>query len=165
MASDTTYTPPAPTSGEVPLELSWRQPAGLVSLSLVNMLLRILTVGIYHFWAKTEVRKRIWSAIRINGEPLSYTGRGMELFLGFVIVFLVVLLPIILGLTGLILYFGPNHIVPNVATILLYVVFAYLIGIAIYRAMRYRLARTRWRGIAVRSKAVRWLLPGRTSGP
>ena len=57
---------------------------------MVNLLLRVLTLGIYHFWAKTEVRKRIWSAIRINDEPLTYTGRGMELFLGFLIVFLVV---------------------------------------------------------------------------
>lgn len=147
MASENTYSPVGAGPGEVALNLSWQQPGGLASLSFVNMFLRLFTLGIYHFWAKTEVRKRIWSAIRINGEPLSYTGRGMELFLGFLIVFLVVLLPIILGLTALIMYFGPDHIVTNVATVALYVGFAFLIGIAIYRAMRYRLARTRWRGI------------------
>ena len=73
--------------GEEQLHLSWQYPKGLIGLSFTNMLLRILTLGIYHFWAKTEVRKRIWSAIRINDEPLTYTGRGLELFIGFLIVF------------------------------------------------------------------------------
>ena len=63
------------------------------------------------------------------------------------IVFLVVFLPLILGLTALFIAFGPDHYVPNTVLGLIYVVFAYLVGIAIYRAQRYRLARTRWRGI------------------
>ena len=53
----------------------------------------------------------------------------------------------ILGLTALFMAFGPNHYVPNTVLVLIYVAFAFLIGIAIYRAQRYRLARTRWRGI------------------
>ena len=122
------------------LVLSWQYPPGLVSLSVVNLILRVLTLGLYHFWAKTEVRKRVWSAIRINDQPLTYSGRGMELFLGFLIVLGAVLLPITLGMTGLFLAFGPKHIIPNTALVLLYVAFAFLIGIAVYRALRYRLA-------------------------
>ena len=34
--------------------------------TLLNGLLRILTLGVYHFWGKTEVRQRIWSAVRID---------------------------------------------------------------------------------------------------
>lgn len=134
-------------TGEDQLRLSWRYPPGLIGLSSVNLALRVVTLGIYHFWAKTEVRKRIWSAVRINDEPLTYTGRGMELFLGFLIVFGAVLLPIMLGITGLYIAFGPLSIIPQFAIFGLYVLFAYLIGIAVYRAQRYRLARTRWRGI------------------
>ncbi len=129
------------------LTLAWQHPRGLFGLSIVNMALRLVTLGIYHFWAKTEVRKRIWSGVRINDEPLTYTGRGLELFLGFLIVFAVVILPISLGFVALALIFGPQHPILNVAAIILYVGFAYLYGIAIYRAHRYRLARTRWRGI------------------
>ncbi len=137
----------APPSNEDSLSLSWQGPAGLFSLSLANMLLRVLTLGIYHFWAKTEVRKRIWSAIRLNGEPLAYTGRGLELFVGFVIVFFVILLPLMLVYFALALQLGPHHRALDVVGVTAYVLLAYLFGIASYRAQRYRLARTRWRGI------------------
>lgn len=40
------------------LRLSWRYPPGLIGLSSVNLALRVVTLGIYHFWAKTEARKR-----------------------------------------------------------------------------------------------------------
>jgi uncharacterized membrane protein YjgN (DUF898 family) len=136
-----------PTRGHERLELSWRHPTKLFNLSWVNFLLRLVTLGIYHFWAKTEVRKRLWSAIRINDEPLTYTGRGLELFLGFLIVVLIVLLPATLLIAGLMFAFGPQSPVYTAAVIGLYITFFFLFGMAIYRAMRYRLARTRWRGI------------------
>ena len=54
------------------LRVSWLHPLGLIGLSVYNFFMRLLTLGIYHFWGKTEVRRRIWSAIRLNGEPLEY---------------------------------------------------------------------------------------------
>src|SRR5215470_19726870 len=73
----------------------WVHPqGGFFLLSLLNGLLRILTLGVYHFWGKTEVRQRIWSAVRVDGEPLEYRGTGGELFKGFLVVFLLVLLPL-----------------------------------------------------------------------
>lgn len=130
-----------------PLRLTWLHPTGLVGLSFVNFLLRVLTLGIYGFWAKTEVRKRLWSAIRIEGEPLQYTGTGKELFLGFLVAFGVVVLPIMLVSIAVNLAFGPDSLASNVFILLLYPAMFTLIGIAIYRAQRYRLSRTTWRGI------------------
>ena len=79
--------------------ISWvHPPGGFAGLSLLNGVLRILTLGVYHFWGKTEVRQRIWSAVRIDGEPLEYRGTGGELFRGFLIVFFLILLP--MGLAG-----------------------------------------------------------------
>ncbi|MFY0611124.1 MAG: DUF898 domain-containing protein [Hyphomicrobiaceae bacterium] len=129
------------------LSIDWQFPPGLIDLSVINFLFRVTTLGIYHFWAKTEVRQRLWSAIRINDEPLTYTGRGMELFLGFVIVVGAVFLPAILLITGLSIAFGPRHPVTNVGILLFYACFFFLFGLAVYRAQRYRLSRTRWRGI------------------
>lgn len=75
--------------------LSWSEPAqGWVRLSMLNSLLRLLTLGLYHFWGKTETRQRIWQAVRIDGEPLEYRGTGGELLRGFLIVFAVILLPV-----------------------------------------------------------------------
>lgn len=134
-------------AGAEPVTLSWAPPKGMVALCFINFVLRILTLGIYHFWGKTEVRRRIWSAIRLNGEPLAYTGTGMELFLGFLIVFGAVLLPAVLLSFGAVLFFGPQSPMLALYQVVVYAAFFFLLGIGIHRAQRYRLARTRWRGI------------------
>ena len=51
---------------------------GLGRLAIVNFLLNLVTLTIYRFWAKTNVRKHIWSCVHINGQPLEYTGRGLS---------------------------------------------------------------------------------------
>ena len=133
--------------GAEPLALAWKQQAGLIGLSIVNFILRVLTLGIYHFWGKTEVRRRIWSAVRLNGEPLEYTGTGKELFIGFLVVLLCVFLPMLLVGGALVYVLGPHSRLLRAFQLLAYIVFFFLIGVAIHRALRYRLARTRWRGI------------------
>ena len=127
--------------------IAWVHPAGgFVGLSLLNALLRILTFGVYHFWGRTEVRQRIWSAVRIDGEPLEYRGTGGELFKGFIIVFLLVLVPLsLISLMPLLL--GASATRDTLFQFGLFFVVIGLGGFAIYRARRYRLSRTRWRGI------------------
>lgn len=127
------------------LRLSWSHPTGIVGLSVINFLLRLLTIGIYYFWGKTEVRRRIWTAVRLNGEPLTYTGTGGELFLGFLIVFFVVLLPMLLASVGAALLLGSAFV--GVVQVAFYVIVFFLVGVGIHRAQRYRLSRTSWRGI------------------
>ena len=130
-----------------PLKLTWAGPAGLLGLAFTNAFLRLLTLGIYNFWAKTEVRKRIWSAVRLNGEPLTYTGTGKELCLGFLIIFAAVVFPIMLLSAGVVFYFGPESTAASIFNVLIYGFIFLLTGFAIYRAQRYRLSRTSWRGI------------------
>jgi uncharacterized membrane protein YjgN (DUF898 family) len=130
-----------------PPRISWTPPPeGFLRLSLLNGLLRVLTLGVYHFWGKTEVRQRLWSAVRIDGEPLEYRGTGGELLRGFAIVFILAIVPLAIvalapllwssSLTGRYLF----QIVPIVIVI-------GLGGFGMFRARRYRLSRTRWRGI------------------
>jgi uncharacterized membrane protein YjgN (DUF898 family) len=120
---------------------------GLGSLSIVNWLLNILTLTLYRFWAKTNVRRHIWSCVHINGQPLEYTGRGSELFKGALFVFFVLLLPSIVVITAVQIAFGPEHPAVFGVQMLLFLIFAVLWGAAIYRARRYQLSRTLWRGI------------------
>ena len=128
------------------LPISWSGgPWSLTGLSFLNFFLSIITLGIYGFWGRTEVRKRIWSSVHLAGEPLAYTGTGKELFIGFLVVFGVVLLPTLILTIGAIVAFGPGGQV--VAQIVTAIVFIFLGGVAIYRARRYRLSRTNWRGI------------------
>ncbi|MGI9405358.1 MAG: YjgN family protein [Hyphomicrobiaceae bacterium] len=156
---DQTASPPEPPSatpafgqrGTGPgeeIDIKWRgSPWSLTGLSFLNFLLSVITLGIYSFWGKTEVRKRIWSSVRLNDEPLHYTGTGKELFLGFLIVFCVFLLPVVLiPLAIELLVEGGKQIADIIRIIAVIAVFP-LLGVAIYRARRYRLSRTNWRGI------------------
>jgi uncharacterized membrane protein YjgN (DUF898 family) len=128
-----------------PSQLSWLHPSDLVNLSFMNALLKVITLGIYQFWGKTEVRKRVWSAVRIEGEPLEYTGTGKELFMGFLFVFGAVLLPLLLLPLALQLALGTRGQV--LGQFAFFGIYIYLFGVGVYRAQRYRLTRTRWRGI------------------
>ena len=140
---------PQPRAGGLePWRIGWSgNPWDLVGLSFTNFFLTIVTLGIYSFWGKTEVRKRIWSSVRLQDEPLAYTGTGKELFLGFLIVFGAVFLPITLLTFFAMVAFGPQSGVSSLVQLLIYIVFFFLWGVAVYRARRYRLSRTLWRGI------------------
>jgi uncharacterized membrane protein YjgN (DUF898 family) len=145
--------PPAADSGiattaATASRISWVQPpTGFVRLSLINGLLRIITLGVYHFWGKTEVRQRIWSAVRIDGEPLEYRGTGGELFRGFLIVFALILVPLLIGAFVMLLLFGHRPGGRGAYEIVGWALFFVLSGFGIHRARRYRLSRTYWRGI------------------
>ena len=124
--------------------ITYETKPGLAGLSIKNFALNLITLSIYRFWAKTDVRKHIWSCVHINGEPLEYTGRGLELFLGALVV-LLIFLPIVFLIQWLQM---AGHIefliaVQGAFTLLFFM----LIGMAIYRARRYRLSRTVWRGV------------------
>lgn len=131
----------APT---VAIEFTGRRGA-LFKLVLKNVLLNIVTIGIFRFWGKTRVRRFFWSNIVIGGEPLEYTGRGVELLIGFLIV-LAVLIPLSLAAAGLRQLLGIGKTLP-VVDLLYFAVFLFLVQFAVFRVWRYRLTRTLWRGI------------------
>jgi uncharacterized membrane protein YjgN (DUF898 family) len=142
-----TDSPPLSASLPESLTFTYVPRPGLLKIAFVNFVLMLVTLTIYRFWAKTNVRKHIWSCIHINGEPLEYTGTGKELFLGFLVVFGCFILPFIILQKGLQIYLGDNDPVV-LAVSMLFLLFVYsMIGFALYRARKYQLSRTQWRGI------------------
>lgn len=109
--------------------------------------LTVLTLGIYRFWMKTRLRRYYWSAVRPGGHPLEYVGEPVEKLLGFLIA--VVILAFYIGIVNLILMFFSFALLQgNVAGyVISFVGVVPLWFYALYRARRYVLARTRWRGI------------------
>jgi uncharacterized membrane protein YjgN (DUF898 family) len=137
--------PPLPVGRGEPVGIAWSGPTwGLWRLGLFNLCLNVITLGFYNFWAKTEVRRRLVSSIRIAGEPMEYTGTGKELFLGFLIVFAIILLPFLILSYVAQLTLGQAG---GAAMLPLYLGIGYLYGVAVYRARRYRRSRLRWRGV------------------
>jgi len=106
-------------------------------------LLELVTVGFYRFWLVTDMRRHLWSRTVVDGDAPEYTGRGRELLIGFLVA-MAILMPIYL------LYFLAGLEAERIqafASIPL-VAFLYVFGqFAIYRARRYRLSRTVWRGV------------------
>ncbi|MGF1446792.1 MAG: DUF898 family protein [Pikeienuella sp.] len=134
-------------------------------VALKSVIFTILTAGIYRFWMVTRLRRFYWGAIRIDGDPLEYTGRGIEKLLGFLLA--LVVLAIYLGAVNLGLTFAglslasDDPFILNATlnlTILAALPFIYY---AIYRGQRYILARTRWRGIRFALAPGAWGYVGR----
>jgi len=121
--------------------------AGIFAIALRTGILTVLTFGLYRFWMKTRLRQYYWSAIRPGGLPLEYMGQPIEKLLGFLIA--VVFLAFYIGIVNLILVFGSFAIFHGnlVAYVVSFVGLVPLWFFAQYRARRYVLARTRWRGI------------------
>ncbi len=119
----------------------------LFVIMLMNVVLKILTLGLYHFWGKTRIRRYLWSATEFDGERLEYTGFGLELFYGFLKAFVVILVLV------LALGFGQYHLSqfsPTAAGALIfafYVVVGFLVCAGMYGARSYIVSRTRLRGI------------------
>jgi len=124
---------------------NWRE---FAPIAFTNLLLTIVTLGIYTFWARTRERQYLWSHTRFIDDRLEWTGTGLELFIGYVMAFVIFLVP--LGLLNFTLQALAIRGEDGLAALLfvgIYCAFLYLVGFAVYRAMRYRLSRTYWHGI------------------
>ncbi len=119
----------------------------LFALAVKTGALTVLTLGIYRFWMKTRLRRFYWSSVRFGGVPAEYLGDPLEKLLGFL--FAVVILAFYIGIVNLLLMFLSYSLFQDnfVAYLLSFVGVVPLWFYARYRARRYVLARTRWRGI------------------
>jgi uncharacterized membrane protein YjgN (DUF898 family) len=106
-------------------------------------LLLMLTLGIYRFWLATDIRRFLWANTEIAGESLEYTGTALELLLGFLIA-LALLLPLYAGFFLAALDLG---LLGKLSGVLAFILLALLGQYAVYRARRYRLTRTVYRGV------------------
>jgi uncharacterized membrane protein YjgN (DUF898 family) len=146
-------TPPPPPRGpEPPASTEARRPSfhgnggTLFGIHLVNVLLTLVTLGIYYFWAKTRVRRYLSGQTQIEGDRFAYHGTARELLLGTLKAVLVFGVPIfflnfvrdVLDVALLL-----KVIAGVVSGSLLFVFFP----VAMVGARRYRLSRTSWRGI------------------
>ena len=118
----------------------------LARIAVTNALLAMPTLGIYRFWGKTRVRRYLWSRVDFLGDPLEYTGTGRELFLGFLVAVAAIGL-LVVARSGIEWVFVEKPLTLPVLDSIQAVVLLFLIYVAAYRARRYRLVRTQWRGI------------------
>lgn len=109
---------------------------------LLNFFMKIITLGIYSFWGKTRLRKYIASSFILGGDRFEYTGTGKELFLGFLKAVPFIILIYAPYITATIIA-GEEAAWPAIFLL----PFLYIVPMAIFMALRYRLSRTTWRGV------------------
>ena len=154
---------PAPAGGAGPVEFTGRR-GPLFKLLVKNAIFKLLTLWIYRFWAKTWIRRYFWNNIRIDGDPLEYTGLPSELFIGFLIV-LGILVPLGMAYEGLRMVLeSASEAAQSAVGIAYTLVLFILIQVAFYRMWRYRLTRTTWRGIRFGLDGSTWRFLGLSVG-
>jgi uncharacterized membrane protein YjgN (DUF898 family) len=152
--NDLSWTPSGPPQPPPPMPVGFSGSRGeFFHLVKRGGGLEFVTLGFYRFWLTTDIRRHLWTNTAIDGDGAEYTGRAKELLIGFLIA-LAILVPVYLGyfLVGL-----EAERVKAFASIPL-VVFFYVFGqFAIYRARRYRLTRTVWRGVRFWMSGSGWI--------
>lgn len=117
------------------------QGGDLFGLMIVNWLLTIVTLGIYHPWAKAKQLQYFYKETSLNEDRFTFHGTGKEMFKGFItaFIFFIVLFGVAFGLSALKM--------PGLGIFVLYAGLIAVLPLAIHGSYKYRMSRTSWRGI------------------
>jgi uncharacterized membrane protein YjgN (DUF898 family)/tetratricopeptide (TPR) repeat protein len=145
---------PAPSVSQVTLRADG---SDLFAMRVLNLLLSLLTLGIYSFWGKAKVRRYVCGQADYQGDWFAFHGTGRELLLGWLralpALAFIFLFPTLLPL------FWQHRAAPYVAQLSAVGALLLLWPIARVGAYRYRLNRMSWRAIrfSYRGKALQYL--------
>jgi uncharacterized membrane protein YjgN (DUF898 family) len=122
-------------------------------------LLLMVTLGIYRFWLATDVRRYLWANTEVAGETLEYSGTPLELLLGFLVA-VAILIPVYVGFFLAALDLGT---IGQMSGLIAFLALGVLGQYAVYRARRYRLTRTIYRGLRFHQDGSAWVYALRAS--
>ena len=124
---------------------NWRE---YLPIAATNVLLIIVTLGIYRFWAAARERRYLWSRTHVIDDTLEWSGTGKEMFVGFLMV-IAVLLPFFLFIQFAFpaMIARGHNLFAGLLITAFYIGIIWLVGFARFRATRYRLSRSWWHGI------------------
>lgn len=116
----------------------------LLGLYLKTLLLSIVTLGVYSFWGRTEIRQYLYGSTFAGDDRFAWHGTGKELLVGW-------LKAMAFICTFYLLYFGlsvaDKKYGPMIGLIFFYLILFAITPYIVVAALRYRLSRTSLRGI------------------
>ena len=108
---------------------------------IVNLLLTIITLGIYSAWATVRTRKYFYRNTEVGGSRLDFHGRGINILVGRIIA---------IGLFALYSFGAYIHeYIPLIVLVAIVLLYPWLF----VKSQRFRLRNTSWRGIHFDFKA------------
>lgn len=133
----------APGAGPVPEILGYRpqfsgRAGEYFGIWIVNVLLTILTLGIYSAWAKVRTERYFYANTRLAGSSFEYLADPIRILKGRLIAYAVV---IALGLS--------SHFMPVLYVLLLLALFACM-PLIVFLSARFRARYSAWRGVRFR---------------
>jgi len=147
---------PEPTAPELPVSQVTLRADGsdLFAMRVLNLLLSLLTLGIYSFWGKAKVRRYVCGQAEYQGDWFAFHGTGRELLLGWLralpALAFIFLFPTVLPL------FWQHRAAPFVAELSAIALVGLLWPVARVGAYRYRLNRMSWRAIRFSYRGRAW---------
>ena len=127
-----------PTSGNAPTVLSPRfvgTGGDYFGIWIVNLLLLIVTLGLYFPWARVRKLQFFAGNTDVGGHRLQFTGVARQMFLGFS-----------LAMVAFITYYVTEAFAPELSLVIIGA-FALIWPWVFRAALRFRLAKTEWRGL------------------
>lgn len=113
----------------------------LFKIQIVNLILTIVTLGLYYPWAKARTLNYLYSKSTLEADAFAFSGTGQEMFKGFIKA--LIILGAVLGIFYYLYFEG--YLLP--AFLFYLVALAGIAPLAIHGSMRYRAAKSSWRGI------------------
>ena len=109
-----------------------------------NIILTIITLGLYYPWAKVERLKYHYQSTELESARFSFSGTGKEVFKGFIKIYAIIFL-----LYAFVIYAASsqNTVLFAVAIGIFYIFFLLFIPFAIHGSLRYKSSRSSWKGI------------------
>ncbi len=111
---------------------------------LKNLLLTIITLGIYYPWSKVEKLKYHYQSTQLDDSRFSFTGTGKEVFKGFIKIYAIIILLYVIVIAGAL---TQNKTMMLVVFGIFYLFFIIVIPFAIHGSARYKSSRSSWKGI------------------
>lgn len=109
-----------------------------------NILLTLITLGIYYPWAKVEILKYHYQNTALEKDRFSFHGTGKEVFIGFIKVYALFFFLYVFLFYG---FLSQNPILAIAAIALFYLFLIILVPFALHGAVRYRASKSSWKGI------------------
>lgn len=116
----------------------------IFEIKLVNFFLCLFTLNIYYPWAKVKLLTYLYSKTEFFGFDLAFHGTGKELFIGYIKAFALIIAVYSFWIFATI---SDDPELMVLAGISIFIVMSIIVPLSIHGSMRYRMAKTEWRGI------------------
>ncbi len=121
----------------------------LFFIYLKNILLTAITLGIYSFWARVNIKRFVYNSTFYQNEPFEYYGTGKEKFIGFLkSIVLIIFFVLSIGIINLVLSkMVGSTLAAIIGGTIAYMVIIAVIPFIIIGSQRYRLSRSSYRNV------------------